>query len=580
MESNCATTAFFEADADHAGRLLRFLGLDRFIAAGCRIGAVRRVLDSLTIGLDWPGIGSGEVVMAQAGDTPAFLKTAHIAIAYKGTDVSRPFAVILHRLAKNAATATIDDLFNMIGAIAPTTAPDDDTTVNQIRRSANPINDWGADEQWSELLCDHAMERKFYDIFEFEESVSFIVHGDLECRFVTPGARFELPRFIRYPWPIFSHEEGVGPISDLDDTDIISGTTDKLETAIRNELDRRDHGGPVIVLSTCAPVVVGDDIDWALNRMAPLVPDGLFNVTPRDSTTPTELYLKGLDAVRRRFETAGERVIPNTVALVGWRSCPARDELTAMLGEAGIDVVGTILPVGGVRMMEQVLHAETLVFMPSVYHNAMYERVLGGLNRRRISPTPPWGPSHTSEWAIEIGRSAGREDAIREVAYRHETETTRTYPEINKDTGVIVFAISPGQENRLLDPLSATGLPILPVTAELGLPVRVLVRDDGTDRTKATVTHLADAGFGDIAEFRDEEGLRELLQSPDVTAVFSEYGFDYRITKSGAFPFSTREFEMGFAGAARTANRLARISGTPFFQRFHRHLANTPHSGT
>ena len=144
---------------------------------------------------------------------------------------------------------------------------------------------------------------------------------------------------------------------------------------------------------------------------------------------------------------------------------------------------------------------------------------------------------------------------------------------------VLGFVIEPGQEKRLLAPDSGTGLPVLPVAHELGFSVRLFLYSadisayrDSLDRLATMLSRMKEV---EILGFGTPDELAKQLREPDLGAVFSEYFFDWRLSRTGTAQFSARDFEMGFEGAARTKQRLQNLLELPFYRKFSHHLDST-----
>jgi hypothetical protein len=225
--------------------------------------------------------------------------------------------------------------------------------------------------------------------------------------------------------------------------------------------------------------------------------------------------------------------------------------------------------------MEQVMKAEVLVFRPSTFMTELYDRVFRGCGQRRIAPDPPFGVAGTSAWIMGIAEAVGRtEDAAAVVgasveALRPELDALRARAACHEMT----FVANPSSPARLTDPVGATGLAVLPTVAELGYRIRILARDDVPalfrdfkDRIDAWCDE--NGVSVEVEGFTDREALAAAIRSGKGGAVFSEFFYDSRISREGRQQFSARDFEMGYAGAIRTARRLLRLSGMPFNGRY------------
>lgn len=569
---------YFVADVRSIKKLVDTLAIDRFVKAGCRIDTVEVIDDSIRIGVAWEGVGDVTLSLHRNGTGPSFASTDRISLRFDSGAISHPYELLARRILKSLGDLTIEDIAQPIVGNSPVATQVDEPS---------PINSWGPEEGWREFLCDHAMERKLFETFAFDGPSSFIVHGDIECKFITPRARVNLPRFFNYPFKLSGDSEGADPMTDMQDLDVISGGETRLVEAIEAELaDHRDRG-PLIINATCVPVIIGDDVDNVMARYRDRFGHGLYALSPR-TPDPIDIFMKYLDLARNAWVAGGRKFKPGTVALIGFRDDPARAELIELLRQAGIEVTGCVLPLAGETLMDRALDAELFVFRPSTFHDELYTRLFGDIERARISPPAPWGPSGTVAWLSEIGRALSRQDQISAVIARLDSADGELWlkNQSSASKSTLAFVIDPhpprrAGENlaltrRLTDPLSITGLPILPVVLDMGFRVKVAVyaRQPAVFRDFRDRLSQETSGHGkvEIVPFDDEVSLHDALGDDRIVAVFSEYFYDDRVTRLGKAVFSAQEFEMGWQGGLRSAKRLLRLAQIPFYRKWSRHL--------
>ncbi len=546
---------------DDVRKLVSLLGLERFEEAGLNVSFITIDDERLRMGLSWAGVGDSEIIIRAADDSPAYIRTARLAFSVAGESVSRPYQILLKRIVVSVGDRCLDDLFSVVWH--GKAHADQESTINS----------WNVSDSWGSFFCGQAMSRKFYEAMQFEDNACFIVHGDLECKFITPRFRATLPRFFNYPWKLFGESEGADPLSDLSDHDVIYGGEERLANVIERMLNERVVSGPMIINSTCVPVVIGDDVDKVMERFRDRCADGIFHLSPRTSDS-MELMMQYLDVARETAlrETSPE---PGSIALVGFRAGRSHRELESLIGDCGISLKGSILPKASAQLMEEVMRAQTLVLRPSVFMIDMYERVFRGCGLRMIQPPAPFGFEGTAAWLARLGVVSGRSDQVETVvranleACRGELEQLRARASRHE----MILVADPGEPSRLFDPVSPTGLPLLPLVNELGYGLRVLARNDNLSVYRDFVDRIGQWAAENgatvrIGGFGDEASLAAELESVESGAVFSEYFYDTRISRAGLPQFSARDFDMGFAGAIRTARRLLRLVETPFYRRY------------
>jgi hypothetical protein len=562
---------YIVASADGIAALVARLDLSRFIEAGMVIVKAEVILERIRLTLSWEDVGDEVVVLRRADDLPSFMNAHRVAFSIEGAQVTRPYMVLLKRMALAVADTDIDDLIYTVAGGVP---------VNTADANDSPINSWLDEHAWCQFMCDHAMERKFYEAFSFEDLASFIVHGDLECKFITPRFRATLPRFFNYAWKIFGESEGGDPITDLKDQDVIHGGEKALADSIELMLSGRRRGGPVIINSTCVPVVIDDDVEKVIEQFAHRCPDGIYHLSPR-SEDPMHVMMHYLDDARERALVAGD-FQSDSVSLVGFRSGRTHLEIADLIQACSIPLIGTILPKASAKLLERVMKADVLVFRPSVFHVELYDRIFGTCGRRMLFPNPPWGIKGTSEWLMTVAAAVGREaEAQAVVADRvawcqAELESLR----LEAANHEMTFVADPSGPARLLDPKSSTGLAVLPAVAELGYKLRVLsLAEDPAafrDFKDRIAAWAAENGFTVTVDgFTDDASLADAIAAGHGGAVFSEFFYDYRVSRAGRPQFSARDFEMGYEGAVRTARHLNRLVKMPFYSRYGKDLVGS-----
>jgi len=279
-----------DMSGDDINRLVERLDLSRFLEAGLEITGAELWCERIRLNITWRGVGDQVVIIRRADDQPSFMSTARLAFSVSASSVSRPWRILIGRMALAAGDADIDELTASVVASLTTVRPD---------VADSPINSWSVEGSWGRFFCDHAMARKFYEALNFENTATFLVHGDLECKFITPRFRSRLPRFFNYPWKIFGESEGGDPLTDLSDRDVIYGGEQTLEDSLEEMFATRPPSGPFIINSTCVPVVIGDDVEKVIARFGGRCPDGMYHVSPLMGD-PMEIMMQYLDDARER----------------------------------------------------------------------------------------------------------------------------------------------------------------------------------------------------------------------------------------------------------------------------------------
>lgn len=585
---------FTEREEDLAD-VAALLAIERFLSSGLILRRAEILEDEVRLYFSWANIGDAVISITPPDERPCYVRSRAANVMISGAQVTRPWAMLMKRI---ALAVTARGLVPLLERLRPPPPEEDSTPIEQqvgpdgpvtenpqrqLREFDSPINQWGElpndksifSKNLRDFMCDHATKRKFYDTFRFDGPEAAVLHGDLECLFITPRSRAPLPSFFNYPWPLRS---GCGDLitsgeTILEDLDVIQGGAEKLISAIRHSVTESGGNCPVTVFSTCIPVIIGDDIEGILSQCKHLSPNGIYHISPR-TISAMDVQLPYILAARERFLAQGGLTEAGTIALIGFRDDRARAELISLLEGSGIRVTGCMVPELGPKRFEDVLRAEVLVIRQSSAHKALLDRLLDGVERKRIESEAPWGWAATTGFFSEIARYVGKEAEVARVIERklEELSEERRLLEAKASDMVLAFVIEPGQEHRLIDPAAQTGLPILPVTLELGFPTRVLVYGEDVVRFEQARARLEGYIGVEVLPFITPSDLDRLLEPP-VRAVFSEYFYDHRLTRRGLAQFSARDFEIGLDGALRTLKRLIRIATLSFYRDYKLHIA-------
>ena len=551
------TKHYQRADSRALSILATMCGLSDLRSVGLELDEAERVGESVRLHVTWAGVGEGWFRLRRSTRET---DENRISISLEGGNLDRPFTFLIRRLTKALSGKYLADVMAPFALLGH-----QDRAVQEI----TPINTWGSVDGWHQFLCDHAMERKLFETFRFDGPNTTITHGDLECRFITPRARFNLPRFFNYPDPLGGDTDASESFTDLQDLDVIEGGQDKLEEMVRLEVAKSGDLGPVFVNSTCVPVIIGDDVEMVLAECKAECAQGLYHMSAR-TVQPIDITIRFLDAALQRAKDAGlVESHQDAIALVGFNEVSGPGNLVDLLTSVGIEVTGSILPDTSEQRMANAVKAGLLVCNPGKHRIPIMNKVFRDLDTQRIFLEPPWGIEATVQWLTAIGEALGRKTEINEKAQKLANEILVK----SHQNHVLGFVIEPGQENRLLASDSATGLPVLKMVLSLGFPVKICIWGQDAPAAIDSAQRLGAKLEGTkttIASFTNEKELDHELA--EVRAVFSEFFYDNRLTSRGLAQFSAGDFRMGFSGAIWSIERLQRLTNMPFYNRYSSYL--------
>jgi nitrogenase iron protein len=434
---------------------------------------------------------------------------------------------------------------------------------------------WGAPDQWRQFFCDLETHRNARTRLQLEAPVLQVWHRDLECSFATPSFFGGHPSFFNFPWvtprPVPApprSEPGARPDvpaplrqpvtldTNLRDLDVVHGGTARLEAAVEAAVRAGLHAQAVLIHTTCVPTVIGDDAEAVARRFRRRLRVPVLYANPATNRYE-DLAGDFLRRLRRRPPVRGARR-PHAVNLVGFPDGPALAELALLLLAAGVRVQVCALPTLRLADAARYLDAGAQVLYPNADYAGTYADVFEPLPLPTIRPEAPYGWEGTRRWLVEVARLFGLERRAR-AAFRRAAEALR--PARDKARAEshgrrLAFVIDRTTLDHLADPSRLWGVPAIRVLQELGFGVDVLFHD---------VAGRAPSSF---RAFRTAEELARLLREGAFSAVYSEYFFDDRPARAGKAQFSLSAFELGLAGAVRTAERLNDICRWPFWRRY------------
>jgi len=115
----------------------------------------------------------------------------------------------------------------------------------------------------------------------------------------------------------------------------------------------------------------------------------------------------------------------------------------------------------------------------------------------------------------------------------------------------------------------------------MGFGIDLLCFDPGGEFTancEALLEALPEGGdLHRALPFTTPEELHNLLGDPQLTAVFSEYFYDWRLTSTGVGQFHLAFFETGLTGAVDSLERVLNVCSNGFYRRYGRYLKRDAH---
>ena len=509
-----------------------------------------------------------------------FSRGVHLGFRYSGEVFKPIIGQLLGFLTKRLMKAEIALLDKYLRPVAAPPMHDDDgsggaaPTPPPERYGPCPgmHQSWNHENQWKWYLAKAELEQMKDSIIQFETPFVYIEHSDFECQFLTPR------NFVCYPWKtpnrhyanpgLEVHDDalaasvgqgttmGLALYTNYKDIDVITGATSYIVDIMEKV---RQHLSPEVVWvdQTCVPEVIGDDT-YALVKQA--AEKASFPILYKNQT-PIDPYDRNLQMMAKAFaEAQGTSKTPGGVALVGFASDLAREELTAQLAALGASVTTAIVPAVAPSMAADYLRAQVAAFYPNDEWKKFYVDLLGGQDVQRIDPPSPYGLGGTYAFYRLILMALGREDRLAALDEARDAFVEREWAPRVKAAAAhrLGLVCELHQFRRLWDACASWGLPILGTLDEMGfgLEVAVIAAPEQVNlAARAEVAAHLPAGAG-LSWISEEAQLNSWLDGGRFGPVFSEYFFDNRLIRRRHVPFSGQCFERGWEGAARSFDRL------------------------
>jgi nitrogenase iron protein NifH len=535
---------------------------------------------------------------------PACLDTATCGIGHAGEGDEATLELV-RGVAAALGTLTLDSLHTMVRE-----APD--AVVHG--RPGGPQHDEASFRQtpaWRQFFADDHFARNVHQLLQYEAPHVAIEHCDRECMYPTPPALEHQPDIYSYPWldPAPYHggplsrkaAGGITLMTDLVDRDVVRGAILKLEDALDKVCGAIDEEQFVLVHNTCTPVVAGEDVSGLVRRTGASCKAPLMYTAPHIEGNPLAEFF-----ARRKQERgfAPHDPRPGAINLVGFPVNRGMDELCGLLSRMGVEVNDRVFPRVDLRLFDTYLEAGVQVFHPEHYLSGLRDALFRDLPLVTLEPQAPFGFAGTRRWLAAVleavapgdrAPSPGTEEApgipgccnaksdgittgygdTAKVIEEEERGAAPRWAELCREarTCSVGLVADAWRLGRLADPSVCFGLAIPSLLSEMGFRLEWCLYAGGGS-TKAELDSAA-RGLAPEAEctvrfFTDEPGLETLLAESGAGAFYSDFAQDRRLARAGKAIVSSQLFEMGFAGAVRTAERLLAACRLPFFKRFGR----------
>jgi hypothetical protein len=406
--------------------------------------------------------------------------------------------------------------------------------------------------------------------------------GDSCCRQTLPWSGALLPFDTWSYFPVATAgADGQGAVIDFRETDIIGGGERRLALALRAAADQGVR--KLALLQTCVSRLIGDDAKGVLSER--FGPEDVVRLDP--DFQHRELGVDALVwpwAFRALRPAAAPPPIAGRVNLVGFghREFRATGELAAALEGLGLTVGACIFPSFEEDELARFDAAELTVALPAqVVRHAMTGVLQEEPRRRWVFPTAPFGIGGTRDWLRGVLGELGRADDSRLAQVDAWAEAVRAEAAALRGAlaGVTLAVTAPARFCAFLfDPSELFGVPVVDMVTELGARLDVLVHADVP--VPRDLSALAERRPGvRLRAFAEPEALFDALRASEAQLLLTSIRRNRAALEWGKVPIAPAAFELGFAGALRTARTLLRAAALPVVRGYQRPGAAPPVDG-
>ncbi len=402
-----------------------------------------------------------------------------------------------------------------------------------------------------------------------------IQYADLECYYARPRRSFHKWNFL--DWPEVGMDETPRMdnggesliVAELEERDMILGTGERADALVAEARRMASDGQYLIFTHLCTPIVMGEDFQGLARRCQREVggPTVSWSQKDRDGNDNFGAHLRAL--LGRPGFFAG-RPAPATVNLFHFPMAYRDEELLPLLREFGIKTNICVFPDIEFPALEDLPKAYWQVFCERSSYPSPAKELLAASPRPVLTVPAPYGLRRTQECLKAIAAAAGRQSAFAAVWRKRMADFMPRWEKLREQAKGcrLAFVVSESTLPRLMNLRYGHGAPLAAMALELGFGIDLVYYDlhgeppqlpEGLQGARVTV-------------FRTPAELDRALQEGDFQAVYSDIFFDWRISRAGKARFSSKDFEMGLAGAERTLRRLLAACRLPFYRRYGAHL--------
>ncbi len=407
-----------------------------------------------------------------------------------------------------------------------------------------------------------------------------IQYADRECYYARPRRSFQKWDFL--DWPEVAQDEdprrdaaelGTCLVAELEEQDMVMGTGPRADALVAEVKKYAAQGKYLLFTHLCTPIIMGEDFQ-GLSRRCEREIGGTsvsWSQKDRDENDNFGAHLRALLGKPGFFKRPADR---RAVNLFHFPSLYRDEELIPFLAGLGLRANMCALPDVSLPALERIPAAQWQVFCERTSYPTKLRDLLAASPRRVVDAPAPYGLGRSQDCLRAVAEAVGR-GRLFAAAWRRALGAVRPeWERLKKEAAGLrlAFVVSEATLPRLLRLRYGHGAPPATMVQEMGFGIDLLYYD-----IHGEAPQLPEGLKGArVTVFRSPHELRQALSEGSFQAVFSDVFFDWRISRAGKARFSSKDFEMGLAGALRTFRRLLSRCRLPFYRRYAEHLARGP----
>lgn len=510
----------------------------------------------------------------------AFTRSAHLGVAVEVDQVGERLGAWLHGLAALLGERTLADLFALLEADPDSEGASEPGGDAADERPSDP-------PAWNRFF-DHALEHETWEPSFPDNSMAMVEHADMECFFSHPLPHAHKWAFYNDPRLGLPFGDHRGPpptpttlVSELTEQEVVLGSRDQQDRLLRAAAEAGEHCRVLVLNHLCTPVVLGEDLNGLATRLGSASGRPVLQLTrhhkDRQDFLSTLLELLG-DAVGGEPPEAN----PDAVNVLGFSPGFRESELRHWLRDLGLELNAALMPEVTAGDLARLPAAGLNLVCGDGMTARKARNWLTALPQPSVVIPPPYGVKGSRACLQAIAEATRRSGAADACWQTHFEPQEQRWEQLRSAAqGLRLGLVVNHHTWPLLQEPGRLSVPVLALLTDMGFGVELFVAETGGLR-EATVAREAAALLAApdppvCHAVTSLEDLQRALAERDCRAVYTDYSFDWRLSRAGLAQFSLHHFALGIRGALASAQHLLTLARLPFYRQYHQWLA--PPSG-